>query len=86
MQVCKAGGADRRGPKGLEGFLGVDLGRGCTPSPTARESGEHCKLLQWVQAQPGWQAILLQFRVKKASLVIPFHEFVGNNYFEYDDN
>jgi len=45
-----------------------------------RVSGELCKLPQRVRAEPGRQTILRQFQVTKAGLlVIPFHEFVGNN-------
>ena len=53
------------------------LRRCCTPTPPARGSGERSKLLHRVRAEPGRQAILRQFQVKEADLVIPFHEFVS---------
>jgi len=61
----------------------VVLGEGCTPSPPARESGERCKLPQWVWAEAGLQVILRQFQVKKADLVIQFHEFESFTDFVY---
>jgi len=46
--------------------------RGWTPPHQLKAAGP---------AEPGRQTILHQFQVKKAGLVIPFHEFVGNGYY-----
>jgi len=65
-------------PKGLRAW--GSWGGGCTHQLGGLE--ECCKLPQRVRAKPGWQVILRQFQVKKAGLVIiPFHEFVRNNYY-----
>jgi len=64
----------KRGRNGREGRVIVE---GVVPPP--QQLGG-----PWGVGEPGQQAILWQFKVKKAGLVMQFQEFVGNKYYYFN--